>query len=135
MESAKLLLMIAAIALFTPACSNSETLTSNQIQPTGSPASSAPTAIPDEFASARSNFAKNCVVCHGEKAEGGTVTLEGKKLKVPSLRKGHALDHSDEKLAKQIREGDDEMPAFKDKLNSQEINDLVRFIRKEFQGK
>ncbi len=135
MKSAKLLLMIAAIALFTPACSNSETLTSNQIQPTGSPASSAPTAIPDEFASAHSNFAKNCVVCHGEKAEGGTVTVEGKKFKVPSLRAGHALSHKDERLVRQITDGDEEMPAFKDKLSPQEINDLVRFIRKELQGK
>ena len=35
----------------------------------------------------------------------------------------------------QITEGDDEMPAFKDKLTPQQINEVVRFIRKEFQGK
>ena len=61
--------------------------------------------------------------------------VEGRKLKVPSLREGHAVGHSDEKLVKQITEGDDEMPAFKDKLSAEEINELVRFIRKEFQGK
>ncbi len=58
-----------------------------------------------------------------------------KKLKVPSLREGHATTHTDEKLAKQISNGDDEMPAFKDKMNPQEIDHLVRLVRKEFQGK
>ena len=61
--------------------------------------------------------------------------MDGKRFKVPSLREGHALDHSDEKFVVQITEGDEEMPAFKDKLTPAEINDLVRFVRKEFQGK
>ena len=39
------------------------------------------------------------------------------------------------KFVKQITEGDDEMPAFKDKLSAEEINEMVRFIRKELQGK
>jgi mono/diheme cytochrome c family protein len=55
-------------------------------------------------------------------------------LKVPSLKKGHALDHSDAELAKKISEGDDGMPAFKDKLTQEQINNLVRFVRKEFQS-
>lgn len=135
MKSAKSLLTVAAMAIFTVACGNSGTPTSNQVQPTGLPASSASTANPDEFSSARLDFQKHCIVCHGDKAEGGLVTIEGKKLKVPSLKTGHALDHSDERLAKQISEGDDDMPAFKDKLSAQEITELVRFIRKDFQGK
>jgi mono/diheme cytochrome c family protein len=45
------------------------------------------------------------------------------------------MDHTDEQLAQQIAEGDDEMPAFKDKLSAEEINELVRYIRTEFQGK
>lgn len=61
--------------------------------------------------------------------------IDGKKFKVPSLREGHALHHTDDKFIVQIREGDEEMPAFKDKLKPEEIKDLVRFIRKEFQGK
>ncbi len=63
------------------------------------------------------------------------MTVEGKKFKVPSLKAGRALTHKDERLVRQITDGDDEMPAFKDKLSSQEINDLVTFIRKELQGK
>ncbi len=135
MKSAKLMVMIAAIALFTFACNRSGTSARDQVQPSGLPAKSAATATPDELASARLNFAKHCVVCHGEKAEGGRVEVEGKKLKVPSLREGRVPSHTDERLVRQITEGDDEMPAFKDKLSSQEINDLVRFIRQEFQGK
>ena len=135
MKSAKLLLMIAVTSIFAAACGNSGTLSSNQGQPTGSPATSAATATPDQFASARANFQKHCVVCHGATGDGGLVTVEGKKFKVPTLRAGHAVDHSDDRLAKQIREGDDDMPAFEDKLSTQEITDLVRFIRKEYQGK
>lgn len=127
-------LVITAIAIALVACNQSVDVTTNQSQPSGSPAA-ASTATPDPFASARANFAKHCVVCHGANAEGGRVEVEGKRLKVPSLTKGHALDHPDDKLIKQITEGDDEMPAFKDKLSSQEINDLVDFIRKELQGR
>ena len=133
MKSARLLVMVPALAILA-ACSNG-TLSSNQVQSASSPAAPATKAVPDELASARLNFQKHCVECHGEKGEGGLVTHEGRKFKVPTLKSGHALDHSDDKLAKQIKEGDDDMPAFEDKLSAQEITDLVRFVRKEFQGK
>lgn len=135
MKSVKLVVSIAGILFFTFACNNADTVSTNRGEAASSPAAAAPTATPDEFASARLNFAKNCAVCHGEKGLGGRVEVEGRKLKVPSLREGHALDHTDEQLVKQITEGDDEMPAFKEKLRPEEISDLVRFIRKEFQGK
>ena len=86
-------------------------------------------------ASARANFMKNCSVCHGEEAKGGIVKVKDVKLKVPSLREGHALKHTDEQFVKQITNGGDGMPKFKDKLNKpDEINDLAHFIRHEFQG-
>jgi mono/diheme cytochrome c family protein len=135
MNSAKFAAIFLVVACFSTACSTSGTLTTNQNQPSASPATAAATVTPDEFARARANFAKNCVVCHGEKAEGGRVEVKGRKLKVPSLKEGHVLHHTDEKLLKQITEGDEEMPAFKDKLSKEEINELVRFIRKELQGK
>ncbi|HET6891428.1 MAG TPA: cytochrome c [Pyrinomonadaceae bacterium] len=137
MNSIRLVLLIAAIAVAVAvaACNQSEDLPTNQNQPSGSRGAAAPTATPDPFAPARENFAKHCVICHGANGEGGRVEVEGKRLKVPSLTKGHALEHPDDKLIKQIAEGDDEMPAFKDKLSSQEINDLVDFIRKELQGR
>ena len=126
---------ILATTLLTIACGNAATEQTNSATPAGAPAATTPATTPDELASARINFQKNCVTCHGEKAEGGLKEVDGKRFKVPSLREGHALEHKDEKFVAQINEGDEEMPAFKDKLSAAEINDLVRFIRKEFQGK
>ncbi len=93
------------------------------------------TATPDEFATARVNFAKHCVECHGADGEGGLKTVDNKKLKVPSFSIGHALKHTDEDFVEQIVKGGDGMPEFKDKLSPEEINLLVRFVRHEFQGK
>jgi mono/diheme cytochrome c family protein len=62
------------------------------------------------------------------------VKIEGKPLKVPSLKEGHALKHTDEELAKQISKGGDGMPPFKDKLTPEQINNLVRFIHRDIQG-
>ena len=102
--------------------------------PTATPAPKA-TATPDEFAFARANYAKHCSACHGDEAKGGLVKVEKTKLKVPSLREGHALHHPDSDFVKQITNGGDGMPKFKDKLSPEEINGMVRFVRHEFQGK
>ena len=102
---------------------------------TATPAPQA-TATPDEFASARANYAKDCAACHGPEGKGGLVkTTDGSKLKVPNLTEGHALKHLDEDFVDQIENGGDGMPKFKDKLSPDEINALVRFVRHEFQGK
>ena len=83
----------------------------------------------------RGTFQKNCKGCHGDNGRGGPVKLEdGTRLKVPSLCEGHALRHPDSDFVKQIEKGGDGMPAFKDKLSAQQIADLIRFIRHEFQG-
>jgi mono/diheme cytochrome c family protein len=137
MTFVRLALLVGTISLFAVACTKPNTTTTNQTQPAvaGSPATPAngPT---DEFATARVNFKKHCAACHGETGTGGPVKLDdGTKLKVPSLREGHALHHKDEEFVKQITNGGDGMPKFGDKLSRQEIIDLVRFIRKEFQGK
>jgi mono/diheme cytochrome c family protein len=102
--------------------------------PSSTPATKA-TATPDEFAAARVIFTRDCAVCHGDEGKGGLVTVEKQKLKVPSLREGHALKHLDEDLVDQVNNGGDGMPKFKDKLSPDEINGLILFIRHEFQGK
>lgn len=134
MKSATVGLASIAFVLFAIACNNPGNQTSNQSKSsvTTSPAS---TATPDALATARANFEKHCSVCHGKDGTGGLVTIEDKKLKVPSLKEGHALKHTDEKLAKQIMDGAEEMPPFKEKLSAAEINELVRLIRTEFQGR
>ena len=102
--------------------------------PTATPAAKA-TATPEEFAVARANYAKHCSACHGDEGKGGLVKVDNVKLKVPNLTEGHALEHPDEKLVKQVTNGGDGMPKFKDKLSPEEINAMVHFIRHEFQGK
>lgn len=126
-----LVIAIAAVAtLFFIACDK----TSN---PSNSNAGASPTAsaTPDAFAATRATYEKDCKECHGATGTGGPVKLtDGTKLKVPSLREGHALRHPDSDFVKQIEKGGDGMPAFKDKLSAQQITEMISFIRKEFQG-
>lgn len=141
MKFIRLATIAAAVALFVTACNNTTntTNTSNagmQPSPAASPAQK-PSAQPSpagELASARETFSQKCAVCHGPNGEGGVVDVGKKKLKVPSLREGHALGHPDEKLARQVTNGGDGMPPFKAKLTPDQINDLVRFIRHDLQG-
>ena len=79
----------------------------------------------------RVTFERDCAVCHGSRGEGkqlGTLTI-------PSLRVGAPLTDPDERLFTQIAEGGKGMPPFKHSFDDRKIQDLVRFIREEFQGK
>ena len=100
-----------------------------------SPAAPAASPAADEFAHARELYAKNCEACHGPNAEGGLAKVDNKQIKVPSLKSDHAIKHDDAKLTKKITNGEEEMPAFKDKLKPEEISLMVRYIRKVVQGK
>ena len=123
--------VMLAAALLLVACDKTSTPNSNN----GNAASPNSSATPDPFATTRALFAKDCKECHGATGAGGPVKLtDGTKLKVPSLREGHALRHPDSDFIKQIEKGGDGMPAFKDKLTSQQITEMISFIRKEFQG-
>lgn len=129
-----LALTCVTFALIVTACTETATNTSTP-RAAASPAAPSPAASVDPFASARANFTKNCVPCHGPTGEGGLAKVDNKQIKVPSLHSEHAKKHTDEKLTKMITNGEEEMPAFKEKLKPEEIADLVRFVRKEFQGK
>jgi mono/diheme cytochrome c family protein len=126
MNLSKLVLLAIILMAFT-ACNKTSSVTSQRSSPAATP-------TPDEFAATRQVFVKRCAICHGDSGEGKTTTVEGKRIKAPSLRTGHALNHPDSDFVKQITKGGDGMPAFAEKLSAQEINDLVRFIRKDFQG-
>jgi len=116
--------------LFVAACKTAPTTTTNT-----NTARATVGSTPDQFAAVRTIFEKDCKECHGQDGQGGRVTLkDGTKLKVPTLREGHALRHKDEEFVKQITKGGDGMPAFADKLRPAEINELIKFIRHEFQG-
>ena len=135
MVSFRVNISVAILALSCIACTNDN----NSAVPGFPTAPSSPVAsaitTPDEFAAVRTTYKGHCSECHGDTGDGGKVKVEGKQLKVPSFKIGHALKHSDEDFVEQVREGGDGMPAFKDKLKPNEITDLIRFIRTEFQGK
>ena len=136
MKFISLALTCFAIAVFAVACTETATPT-NTSTPTNRAASASPaaSAAADQFAAARVNYAKNCEGCHGPTAEGGLVKVEDKQIKVPSLKAEHAIKPTDDRITKMITNGEDAMPAFKDKMTAAEIADMVKFVRKEFQGK
>jgi mono/diheme cytochrome c family protein len=135
MKLIKLSVVTLALALAAIACTESNTNTGNtgpKPTPAASPAASA-APTPDAMAETREYYLDNCANCHKEDGEGGMVKIEDKRLKVPPFSKGHALSHTDEEFAKQISNGGDGMPAYKDKLTPEQINNLVRFIRTQYQ--
>ena len=136
MKLISLALTCVAIALVVSACTETPTTTStNTSRTAASPAAPAATATPDPLATARANFGKHCEGCHGPKGEGGPVKVDNKQIKVPSLKSDHAIKHTDDQIAKMITNGEEAMPAFKDKMSQAEIADMVKFVRKNFQGK
>ena len=124
------LFLLSLAVCHSVACNKQTSSTSNGAKPAPSTSTT-----PDTFAAARGTFAKDCQTCHGVEGKGGPVKLEdGTRLRVPSLREGHALRHPNSDYVKQIMQGGDGMPAFKDKLNQPQIDELINFIRHEFQG-
>jgi len=127
-------LIIVAILLLalTTACKTNQTSNSSN----GGKSSPAASSSPDQFAAVRPIFEKDCQSCHGPKGAGGPFKQEdGSTLKVPSLREGRAVRHTDDEYLKQIVKGGDGMPAFDKKLSTEQTNDLIKMIRAEFQGK
>ena len=128
-------LVIVASALLltiTAGCKANQTSTSS----TASNSQPAAQSTPDHFAAVRNIYEKDCKSCHGATGQGGTVKQDdGSKLKVPSLREGPPVRHDDTEFLKQITKGGDGMPAFDKKLTPEQMNDLIRMIRVEFQGK
>lgn len=135
MKPTLLVLTCAAIALIGVACTETTTPTNTNTATATSPAAPTPAASVDEFARARTNFATHCEGCHGPNAEGGLAKVENKQIKVPSLKAAHAVKHTDEELINIVTNGEEAMPAFKDKLQPAEITELVSFVRKNFQAK
>jgi mono/diheme cytochrome c family protein len=120
-----------ALAFVAVACTQNAAPTNSQA-PVGAASPSKPT---DEFAAARVTYQTNCESCHGPTGDGGPVKVEGKEIKVPSLKNERIVKRTDERIIKVINEGDGPMPPFKDKIKPEEIAALVRFVRKEFHGK
>ncbi len=76
-------------------------------------------------------FRQNCAICHGQEANGKE--MDGRLI--PSLRYGEATTKTEEEIYLQIKEGKLPMPSFKNQLTEDEINKMVKFIRRDLQGK
>lgn len=76
-------------------------------------------------------FRQNCAICHGKEADGKEIN--GKFI--PSLRYGDAAKKSEQEIYDQIANGKLPMPAFKNQLTDEEIKKMVKFIRRDLQGK
>ena len=89
---------------------------------------------PKKALSARENFEKHCVDCHGE--NGKAQTRLGRKSGAKDLTDKAAMGKlSDEEMFKTIKfgrknkKGEETMDAFGDGLSDKEITDLVAYVR------
>jgi mono/diheme cytochrome c family protein len=87
--------------------------------------------IADSKSYEASLFRQNCAICHGAEADGRE--MNGKII--PSLRYGDAATKSEQEIYDQIANGKLPMPAFKNQLTDDEIKKMVKFIRRDLQGK
>lgn len=141
MKTLKISLILLTVALFVFACGHTETNTTNTNTTSNAivvaNVNPPPTAPADELAAARKNYAEDCVKCHKEDGIGGVSEIDGKKIKAPNFTSPRMIKDADADWIDSIENGikDEGMPAFKGRLTEQEIKDLVKMIRKDFQKK
>ncbi|PYV50804.1 MAG: hypothetical protein DMG92_06415 [Acidobacteria bacterium] len=75
---------------------------------------------------AASLFKSKCVLCHAPDGSGNSPS--GKALKAKDLRSEETQKKSDAELAQVITQGRNKMPAFGQKLNLGQIQQLVAYI-------
>jgi mono/diheme cytochrome c family protein len=72
-------------------------------------------------------FRAKCAVCHG--IDGAGETANGKKLRVPDLRSNRVQELSDDELLDVVTNGKREMPSFGKKYRSDQLQQVVTYIR------
>jgi mono/diheme cytochrome c family protein len=72
-------------------------------------------------------FKGKCAMCHGP--DGAGKTMMGEKLKIPDLHSAEVQKKTDAELKAVITKGKDKMPAYEAKLNKEQIDKLVVYIR------
>ncbi len=87
--------------------------------------------IADSKSYEASLFRQNCAICHGIEANGKE--MDGRLI--PSLRYGAAATKTEAEIYEQIKHGKLPMPAFENQLTEEEIQQMVKFIRHDLQGK
>ncbi len=142
MKFLKIGLVLSFLTLFVFACSQtkiSETaaINNNSVSANSSPAGTTAQPDVDEFAAARKIYSENCVKCHKADGLGGLTVVEGRNIKAPNFTSNRQKREPDSEYIDTIENGaeDDGMPAFKGKIDDNDIKSLVKYIRREFQGK
>lgn len=144
MNFLKLGLILTFFAVFVFACSRAEnsggnvsvnTQTAVNLTPVGNGSPSLPAV--DELASVRKIYAETCAGCHKENGIGGVSEIEGKRIKAPNFTSDRQKSEPDSEYIEVIENGEKEdgMPAYKGKISDEDIKNLVKYIRREFQGK
>lgn len=82
--------------------------------------------------SAADNYKSKCQMCHGPRGNGDTPM--GKKLNAQDFHSDAVQKKTDGELFTIVRDGvttggKTTMPAYKGKLNDNQINDLVKYVR------
>ena len=134
MRLIKFAFVALSVLFLAIACNNPNSTNQTANTPTQPTPDAAPAPTTDELAAARTLYGLACATCHGQQGEGGEFGEGRRRRRAPGLREGHARDHTDEQLARQISNGGDGMPAFGTRLRPEQINELVRLIRRDFQS-
>ena len=72
-------------------------------------------------------YKANCAMCHGADAAGKTVM--GQKLGIKDLHAAEVQKQSDADLTQVITKGKNKMPAYDGKLSSEQVQQVVAYIR------
>jgi cytochrome c6 len=81
-------------------------------------------AVPQDQAG-QTLFKSNCATCH---SQNGTPTAVGKSLNAPDLRSALVQNQTKAQLQQIISNGKGNMPAFKGKLSTAEVDSLTAFV-------
>ena len=128
--------LIFACSQSKPVANSAEAVT-NQNGATASNTAPSNGANADLLASAKTIYTEKCVKCHKEDGKGGVTDFDGTKIKAPDLTSDKQKGKPDSDYIEILNNGakEDGMPAFKGKISDDDIKNLVKYIRRDFQGK
>ena len=137
MRALKSFFVFLTVALLLSACPTTEKPGGNESVPDNSDtANAAPSpSVVDDIAEGKKHYAANCARCHKDDGTGGPVEIEGKKLKPEDLTSAEMIKEPDEEYLEYMESGipDEGMPSFKDVISKQQMNQVVKYIRKDLQ--
>lgn len=139
MKFLKIVFTISALLIFIVACNETKptnSITANNANSTAKDTNAAtPSTTLNELAAAQVIYKEKCSRCHQDDGSGGKVDFDGTTINAENLTTDKMKNMDDAKYIKYIEEGipDEGMPAFKGKLTDEQIKDVVKYIRAEFQ--